>query len=307
MEFDSYLFDPYFEDIEKYSSKVYYEEIAQMIFKRVSEKRALNFDYVIDLIDFAIEWWGVEDYLNELPNRKNIMGIKYDSQDTQTIVPETIFEKNNSYTAYLEGYENDFYHYLHITYLVLKEIEYYKLFRNYQKEYGSTLKNTILQMSYFKYVEMLQNFSHVYPKKAKIQENQIFAQKKTFSLYRNLAPEERYTNIASYSDILEITQLLEQEKVNMVNKLDLCNIFLKPYAFIETCNRCNENNEDMLSPTLYYLDKLKYSKRKINRLVRQSEDLDANERLKLGLILAENELYKIRKSQNELERTLKMQ
>lgn len=63
----------------------------------------------------------------------------------------------------------------------------------------------------------------------------------------------------------------------------------------------------MLSPTLYYLDKLKYSKRKINRLVRQSEDLDANERLKLGLILTENELYKIRKSQNELERTLKMQ
>lgn len=306
MEFDSFLYDTYFEDIEKYSTKTYYKEIAQMIFKRVSEKSPLNFDYVIDLIDFAIEWWGVEDYLNELPNRKNIMEMKHDFKNSQKNVPETIFERNNPYTAYLDGFEKDFYHYLRITYLVLKEIEYYKLFKNYQDKSGSSLKNTILQISYFKYVEMLQNSFRIYPRKAKRQGNQIFAQKKTFSSYRNLAPEERYTSIAAYDTILEITQLLEQEKVDIVNKLDLCNIFLKPYAFLEARNRCNENSQNLLSPTLYYLEKLNSSKRKINSLARQTEDLDAIERLKLGLKLTENELYKIRKSQKELERTLKL-
>lgn len=46
MEFDSFLYDPYFEDIEKYSSKAYYEEIAQMICKRIYDKKPLNFDYI---------------------------------------------------------------------------------------------------------------------------------------------------------------------------------------------------------------------------------------------------------------------
>lgn len=81
-------------------------------------------------------------------------------------------------------------------------------------------KNTILQIRYFKYVEMLQNSFYVYPRKAKKQGNQILAQKKTFSSYRNFAPEERYTSIAVYDTILEIMQFLEQEKVDIVNKLD---------------------------------------------------------------------------------------
>lgn len=64
--------------------------------------------------------------------------------------------------------------------------------------------------------------------------------------------------------ILQIMQLLEQEKVDIVNKLDLCNIFLKPYAFLEARNSCNKNNQNLLSPTLFYLEKLNSSKRKIN-------------------------------------------
>lgn len=139
-------------------------------------------------------------------NRKNLLGIKYDFQSSQKNVSETIFESNNLYIVYLEGFEKDFYHYLRITYLVLKEIDYYKLFKNQEKR-GSTLKNTIL----------------------------------------------------------EIMQLLEQEKVDIVNKLDLCNIFLKPYAFLEARNSCNKNNQNLLSPTLFYLEKLNSSKRKINK------------------------------------------
>lgn len=137
--------------------------------------------------------------------------------------------------------------------------------------------------------------------------NSIARQEEVFKRFKTMAPEERYTSIASYKTILDITQLLKLEKLQIIQKIALFDVLLNPYHFVRL--HAIRDKEIKLAPTIYYLKKLAQTKREkksIQSILSQSEGLDVTERIHLGLTLTPDEINSTSQIQKEYERMLEI-
>lgn len=301
--------------------KKYFESIAKLIFGRVENRISIDTLFVQDLMAIICEYFNLEgevfeteidekQFLNiNLTNSiHNAIAIYALGDDKELAINKEMLARITPPFDNLKEYDIYFYQYLYLTRIILKEIEKYRQLESFEKNRENTLQNKILKMSYFQYIEMLYKYYNrnflCHTEKLK---KHLMKYSNIFHQYRQLAPKERYASISAFETILEIGELLELEKINVVNKIELCNTLLNPYSFVRGYTVRDETIE--LSPTIYYLEELAITEKEaknIKKLLQQTENLKANERLKLGLTLTPNELYKARKYQRELERALRL-
>lgn len=275
-----------------------YKAIAELIFRNVEKGIPFNRYFIQDLI-------AITNHLDEqsvitslMENNQQKLRISINNSNIKLFTPAY---------ANLKGYDIDFYQYLFITRLLLKEIENYrlsKMFIEEEKWISYNLQDRILEMSYYKYLALLQKYNNKKGFKIRKWNKALTHQSEMYAKFSAFAPETRYANIASYETILKVGELLELEKINGINQIEFWNMLLNPYSFIRT----QQVDGVELSPTIYYLKKIAQTQQEeyeINQIIEQSENLNTSKRLILGLTLQPKEIYNARKMQQELEKNIK--
>lgn len=305
MEKSCSLYENNQQEIEGKSQETYYEQIAREIFYRVKEKEPINNSYFKRIIHLALEKEELKKYSDYFFNANIIRQIIIREENSRKIISPYYFGINGTLEKDLEGYDKDYYDYLTVTQRILKKIEYCKHLKSYRGKNVNSLESQILKNSYFKYVDMIVEKGPIFQKKYS---NQLEHYQTMDEEYGHLAPQIRITLSDSYNAILEIGKLLEVDKINAINNIKLYNSLLKDYYFLITY-QSRSKQEGEVSPTLYYLEKLAFTKkefRDIKKISLQSEDIDVEERLRLGLPLTQNEIFEMQKNKRELERTLRL-
>lgn len=305
MEKSCSLYESNPQEIERKSQETYYEQFAREIFYRVKEKEPVNNSCFNKIIHLALEKEELEKYSDYFFNADIIRVIIIREENSRKIISPYYFGINGTLEKDLEGYDKDYYDYLTATRRILEKVEYFKHLKSYEGKNLNTLESQILKNSYFKYVDMIVQKEPIFQKKysSQLEHYQTMNEE-----YRHLAPLIRITLSDSYKAILEIGKLLEVDKINTINNIKLYNLLLQGYYFLITY-QSRFKQEGEVSPTLYYLEKLAFTKkefRDIKKISLQSKDIDVGERLRLGLPLTQNEIFEMQKNKRELERTLRL-
>lgn len=164
------------------------------------------------------------------------------------------------------------------------------------------LQNRILS-SYFKQNQKIDQF---FACKANSKSNHTAKQMKIYRKNQEVDgyynPEQLYSNIFAYETLMEITELLEEEELQMIHKIQLNDIFISAYQSLKIYFDMSKTSYK--SPTLYYLEQIGCKKRILKTIQKDAKNLDNIARLKLGLEVSDDVLLKIRSTQYELKRVL---
>lgn len=263
----------------------YYEEIAKNIFYRVKDGISLDIEYIQEVLELVIKEENINSAL-----LKNMYTF-----DSDILLEKKAFEINNPFSPFLDKYEKEFFYYLSVTRILLKNI-YFMI----QKKH---LKNELFEI---KLLNLIANFkmntaSHFYRSKNKALQELIRERK--YSSVSILEPFKRTAIIASFASIFEITAFLEQEKLNTINKILFCENLLHSYRYLQFLQNIKKEQEIELSPTCFYFEQM-VGQWQTKSLKKQQYNFDAIKRLELGLFLSEQEIDKIKEMKKELKRNL---
>lgn len=281
---------------EEEKQKKYFENIAEMLYENV--KKPLNDNFISALIDKIIKEEQIEEYITQKRNT---------SLDTITLLYKTFSLEDSTYADLVpsENYFKEYYNYLYVTLLILKELEQCKLAKRNKEGIEKNIQDQIIKLCFLQYNKFknLDNASISLLNKRSVSQIKSYEYNHRMLSYC-FAPEKRYANISAYAAILEITELLELDKINTIHKLELCEILINPYLPLRAGEIPMFKGASHLPPTLMYLKKIGISNKEINKLEKESKDLDNITKLKLGLKIPDDSILKIRIEEDNLKRTL---
>lgn len=254
-----------------------YENIARLIFDNV--KNNPSRDFAKNLVDMLINEEGLTDYI-----RINRIDLEY----LYNIIDIVNVQKNtkpNKYVKVLkkESYSVEYYYYLMITRLILKEI---RLLKMRKKNSENILKPSILKASLETSEQLTQKHN------ANAKEKQ--------ALYKSMAPEEIRAEEVSYDGIDEITKLLEEDNLNLINTIEAVGTKVNPYLTLDALREKRETKQK--SPALFYLEEIGCKRRYLNEIKKYNCGLKT--RLSYGLEVPENIIDGLNSYKRELELNL---
>lgn len=270
----------------------YYEEIAKNIFYRVKAGIPLDKDFRQMVLDLVIKEEGHGDLLEEIFLKTCILNDSFDC----IFLQRQIFEMNNPFSSFLNDFENEFYYYLFVTRFLLKNIYIFFQEKNSNNE-PLEIKLLKVLANYKMNLPIIYSYFHL--KKSKLHHSK----KRKYKAISLLSPEKREAMIASFESIFEITAFLEQEKINTINKILFCENSLHSYRYLQFLQSTKKEQEIELSPTCYYFEQI-VGRWQSKNLKEQQYYFDAIKRLKLGLVLSEHEIDKIKEMKRELKKDL---
>jgi len=297
-----------------------YEQIAAQIYHRVEQGKKVDDDYLVNITDSIKEQENLQDYITKTNVKDNRYGAIYDYSTKSFTFYGKRMEKSvpKSDKNVLEGYDKEFYQYLQLTRLLLKEMEYAQEIKLGNNEKNTDLKAQILRTSYCQYINWNQYLldteinetkkTLLHPKKPK----NITKKYEYDKEHKHFAPEEYYAQVASYEYILEITELLELERIKTLFFEEICNFYSETYRSVTSdCAveyfRDGKKSTEEHSPVLYYLEQIGFNKAVRNHIRNQGKQLSAKNKLKLGLEMNRIQLAKIQATQIEIQEAIKLQ
>ena len=131
-----------------------YEQIAAQIYHRVEQGKKVDDDYLVNITDSIKEQENLQNYITKTNVKDNRYSAIYDYSTKSFTFYVKRMEKSipKSDKNVLEGYDKEFYHYLQLTRLLLKEIEYTQEIKLGNNEKNTDLKAQILRTSYCQYI-----------------------------------------------------------------------------------------------------------------------------------------------------------
>lgn len=293
-----------------------HKKIVTTILQALEKEENVSNEFLYSLVGIIKEEENLQDYIANIDIRDIPCGAWYDyNTKTFTFSEESLKNRNPKLAnAFLDRYDRELYQYLKFTRLILKEIEYANEIKLGQDKNNADLKAKILRESYYCHVIYNQFLldtevnetrkkTIIHPKKPK-----NFIKKHKFDRdNKQLSPEEYYAQVASYENILEIVELVENERIKYMFYDELCAFFLETYYLAYSVSKIDVKNKGKCSPVLYYLEQIGINKRTRNYFYTQSQELDPATKLKLGLEMSKKELIKIQTTQYEVKKAIKLQ
>lgn len=257
----------------------YYERIAELIFRNV--KSSLNKDFVEELIQIIIEEEALEEYMTT--QTKELL------LDPGCIIYQTMYKEDAPYVEAVpkSNYSQEYYDYLYATRLTLTELEKRRLRKELEEGTTENLQNYILN----EYLTQCK----------KLDAMKIY--QKNIRMGQPGNPEERYADIFTYDILLKVSELLQEEEIYNIHRLELCDVLIRTYrALLDGLYMGGTGAKT--SPTLCYLKQLGCEERVLKEIQQKSQDLEDIEKLKLGLEISKSTGDKICSEQGRLKRAL---
>lgn len=294
-----------------------YEEIATQIYQNIIKSKSADDNYLNNIIEIIRKQENLQEYITNV-NRKDVpRGALYGySTKTFTFYGKRLEKRIPKLeNATLDDDDKKYYHYLQLTRLLLKEIELISELKEGEDPSKKDLKAEILRMSYCRYMNWHKEMIDIdifERKHANLLMDRKLTKKSARKARANnefgrFAPEEYYAQFSSYENILEITELLEAEKIKTLFFSEICEFLEETYrltfATSKTTKKCREKD----SPVLFYLEQLGCESSKRKQIKKEGAKLDSISRLKLGLEMNKIGLARIQTVEREVREAIKLQ